>query len=87
VSVQVNPLGTATAALKRLVVQREIASFTTNFEQRREAGFIPHVAVAITGQDELSIERAKRRVQAEIRPLLGRVVLTVQPKGANHERR
>ncbi len=84
---QVNPLGTATAALKRLVVQREITSFTTNFDQRGERGFVPHVAVTITGQDELAIERAKRRVQAEIRPVLACVVVTVQPESVAPQRR
>lgn len=79
-SLQVNPLGAATAALKRLVVQREITAFTTNFDRRGEPGFVPDLAVTIQGQDELAIERARRRVQAEIRPILGRVVITVQPE-------
>jgi hypothetical protein len=80
VGLQVNPLGSATAALKRLVVQRDITAFTTNFDCRGEPGFVPDVAVTIKGQDELAVERAKRRVQAEIRPILGRVVITVQPE-------
>ena len=84
---QVNPLGAATAALKRFVVQREITAFTTNFDRRGEPGFVPDVAVTINGQDELAIERARRRVQAEIRPVLGRVVITVQPETATLERR
>jgi hypothetical protein len=77
---QVNPLGTATAALKRLVVERAITSFTTNFERRREAGFVPQVIVTIRGQDELAIVRAKRRVEAELRHLLSRIHITVQPQ-------
>ncbi len=84
---QVNPLGTAAAALKRLVVQREITSFTTNFDQRGERGFVPHLAVTIRGQDERAIVRPKRRVQAEIHPVLARVVVSVQPENAAPQRR
>jgi hypothetical protein len=80
VSVRINPLGTATAALKRLVVQRSITSFTTNFEERGEPGFVPHVTIRILGQDELAIERARRQVQAEVRPVLGRLVIVVLPE-------
>ncbi len=79
-SVRINPLGTATAALKRLVVQRSITSFTTNFEARGEPGFVPHVTIRILGQDELAIERARRQVQAEVRPILGRLVIVVLPE-------
>jgi hypothetical protein len=78
--VQISPLGTATAALKRLVVQRAITSFTTNFEARGQPGFVPHVTVRILGQDELAIERARRQVQAEVRPILGRLVIVVLPE-------
>ncbi len=80
VSVQVSPISSATAALKRLVVERSITSFTTNFERRREAGFLPQVIVTIAGQDELAIARARRRVEAELKPVLGRVQITVQPQ-------
>jgi len=78
--VQINPLGTATAALKRLVVQRAITSFTANFEARGQPGFVPYVTVRILGQDELAIERARRQVQAEVRPILSRLVIVVLPK-------
>jgi hypothetical protein len=78
--VQISPLGTATAALKRLVIQRAITSFTTNFEARGQPGFVPHVTVRILGQDELAIERARRQVQAEVRPILGRFLLVVLPE-------
>jgi hypothetical protein len=76
----INPLGSATAALKRLVMQRTITSFTTNFEARGEPGFVPQVTVRIRGQDELAIERARRQVQAEVRPILGRLVIMVLPE-------
>jgi hypothetical protein len=78
----INPFGTAAAALKRLVIQRAITSFTTNFDLRSKPGFVPHVTVTILGQDELAMERARQQVQAEIRPALGRVVLVVQPESA-----
>jgi hypothetical protein len=78
--VQVNPLGTATAALKRLVIQRVITSFITNFEARGQSGFVPQVTVRILGQDELAIERARRQVQAEVRPILGQLVIVVLPE-------
>jgi hypothetical protein len=80
VSVQVNPLGTATAALKRLVIQRVITAFTTNFEARGQPGFVPHVTVRILGQDELAIERARRQVQAEVWPIVGKLVIVVVPE-------
>ncbi len=80
VGVQVNPLGTATAALKRLVIQRVITSFITNFEARGQSGFVPQVTVRILGQDELAIERARRQVQAEVRPILGQLVIVVLPE-------
>jgi hypothetical protein len=87
VSVQVSPISSATAALKRLVIERAITSFTTNFERRLEAGFVPHIIVTIVGQDELAIARAKRRVEAELRPVLGRVQIAVQPQAPSPEGR
>ncbi len=76
----INPFGTATAALKRLVIQRAITSFTTNFEAWGQPGFVPQVTVRILGQDELAIEQARRQVQAEVRPILGRLVIVVLPE-------
>ncbi len=66
---QINPTSNATAVLKRLVVARAITSFTTNFEKRREGGFVPQVIVIIRAQDELAIERARRQVRAALEPL------------------
>jgi hypothetical protein len=45
------------------------------------------LAVTIRGQDERAIVRPKRRVQAEIHPVLARVVVSVQPKNATPQRR
>ncbi len=74
---QLSPTSHAAAALKRLVVARVITSFTTNFDRRREAGFIPQVEVTTGAYDELSIARVRRRVEQNLTPLLGRVTISV----------
>ncbi len=76
-TVQLSPTSHATAALKRLVVARVITSFTTNFDRRREAGFVPQVEVTTGAQDELSLARVRRRVEQDLSPLLGRVTVSV----------
>ncbi len=74
---QLSPTSHATAALKRLVIARVITSFTTNFDRRREAGFVPQVEVTTGAQDELSLARVRRRVEQDLSPLLGRVTISV----------
>ena len=74
---QLSPTSHAAAALKRLVVARVITSFTTNFDRRRETGFIPQAEVTTGAWDELSIARVRRRVEQDLTPLLGRVTVSV----------
>ena len=76
-TVQISPTSHAAAALKRLVVARVITSFTTNFDRKRGAGFIPQVEVTTGAWDELSIARVRRRVEQDLTPLLGRVTVSV----------
>ena len=74
---QLSPTSQAAAALKRLVVARVITSFTTNFDKKRETGFIPQVEVTTGAWDELSLARVRRRVEQDLAPLLGRVTISV----------
>ncbi len=74
---QLSPTSHAAAALKRMVVARVITSFTTNFDRRQEAGFIPQVEVTTGAWDELSLARVRRRVEQDLTPLLGRVTISV----------
>ncbi len=74
---QLSPTSHAAAALKRLVIARVITSFTTNFDRRREPGFVPQVEVTTGAQDELSIARVRRRIEQDLSPLLGRVTISV----------
>jgi hypothetical protein len=84
--VQISPTSHATAALKRLVIERAITSFTTNFERQGVSGFVPQVIVTIQGKDELAIERARRRVQAALEPFIRGVRITIQSAPAREGR-
>ena len=66
----------AAAALNRLVLERVITRFETNFESVRVAGSAPEVHVWIKGQDELATARARKRVRDALYPFL-RATVTV----------
>ncbi len=68
----------AAAALNRLVLERVITRFETNFESVRVAGSVPEVHVWIRGRDDLSAARARKRVRDALYPFL-RAAVTVHP--------
>ena len=67
----------AAAALARLVLNRAISRFETNFESVRVNGSAPQVHVWIRGTDELSTARACKRVKDALYPFLQGVTVTV----------
>jgi hypothetical protein len=78
--VSIHATGEAKAALSRLVLERVITSFETNFHSSKELGFVPQVSVWISAQDELAMERARRRVLDAIEPYIKGAAVTVSPK-------
>jgi hypothetical protein len=73
-----NATSNAVAMLNRLVLERVITRFETNFESVRVVGSSPEVHVWIRGQDELSAARARKRVRDALHPFL-RAAVTVHP--------
>ncbi len=73
-----NATSNAAVALNRLVLERVITRFETNFESVRVAGSVPEVHVWIRGQDDLSAARARKRVRDALHPFL-RATVTVYP--------
>ncbi len=69
----------AAAALNRLVLERVIIRFETNFESVRVTGTAPEVQVWIKGQDELATARARKRVKDALYPFL-RATVMVYPE-------
>ncbi len=74
-----SPTSNAAAALNRLVLERVITRFETNFESVRVAGSAPEVHVWIKGQDELSTARARKRVRNALYPFL-KAAVTIYPE-------
>jgi hypothetical protein len=60
----------AAATLNRLMLERVITRFETNFESVRHAGSPPEVDVWIKGGDELARARARKRVREVLYPFL-----------------
>jgi hypothetical protein len=60
----------ATAALARLVLERVITRFDPYVGYPSHAGSAPEVHVWIRGQDELSVARARKRVEEALAPML-----------------
>jgi hypothetical protein len=69
---------TATAALARLVLERVITRFDPHVGYPSHAGSAPEVHVWIRGQDELSVARARKRVDEALGPLM-RILVVVHP--------
>ncbi len=69
----------AAAALNRLMLERVITRFETNFESVRVTGSAPEVHVWIKGQDELATARARKRVRDALYPFL-KATVTVYPE-------
>ncbi len=69
----------AAAALNRLILERVITRFETNFESVRVAGSAPEVHVWIKGRDELATARARKRVRNALYPFL-KAAVTVYPE-------
>jgi hypothetical protein len=67
----------AAAALSRLVLERVITRFETNFESVRVTGSAPEVHIWIKGRDELSAARARKRVRNALYPFLKVATVTV----------
>ncbi len=59
-----NTFGTAdvVAVLSRMLLERKILRFETNFESVRRAGAAPEVKVWIRERDELSAARSRKRI-------------------------
>jgi hypothetical protein len=66
------------AALSRLVVERVITRFAAQACDPPHAGPAQEVHVWIRGHDELSVARARRRVEDALGPLTG-VTIMVHP--------
>ncbi len=64
----------AAAVLNRLVLERVITRFETNFESVRVVGSAPEVQVWIKGGDELARARARKRVREALYLFLKAVV-------------
>ncbi len=73
-----NATSNAAAALNRLVLERVITRFETNFESVRVVGSAAEVHIWIKGQDDLSAARARKRVRDALHPFL-RAAVTVYP--------
>ncbi len=69
------------AALSRMLLERKILRFETNFESVRRVGAAPEVKVWIHERDELSAARTRKRIAETLSPLLGgvRVSVTSEP--------
>jgi hypothetical protein len=65
----------AAAALNRLVLERVVTRFETNFESVRVVGSAPEVQVWIKEQDELARARARKRVKDALYPFVKTTVM------------
>jgi hypothetical protein len=65
--------------LGRMILDRTITNFVSNFEAVRLSGVPPHVRVWIREEDDLSLSRARVRIEEALRPFLGTVKVTVEP--------
>ncbi len=72
-------LNRAVVALSKLQLSGAITSFQTNFNSLDETGTAPEVTVTVRGQDELSIERARRAVKQALEPHIRGVGVIVRP--------
>ena len=77
--IRIHAVNEAHLALNKLRLGGVITSFKTNFVSSRELGFTPQVCVWIAAQDELAMERVRRRVVAELSPHIKGVAVTVYP--------
>jgi hypothetical protein len=68
-----------TAALSRLIVERVITRFAAQTSDPPPASTPREVHVWIRGHDELSVARARRRVEDALSPLKG-VTIIVHPE-------
>lgn len=73
------PTSDATAVLSRMILDRTITSFVSNFEAVRLSAVLPHVRVWIREEDDLSLSRTRDQIEEALRPLLGSVKVTVEP--------
>jgi hypothetical protein len=67
-----------TTALSRLVLERVITRFAAQASDLPHSGAAQEVHVWIRGQDELSVARARRRVEDALSPQMG-VTIMVHP--------
>jgi hypothetical protein len=80
VRVRMSATDKAHAALGRLRLERVITMYDTNFQSNKELGFTPQVSVWIEAQDELAMERVRRRVLSALDPFLKGAAVTVYPR-------
>ena len=75
------------ATLSRMLLERQIVGFETNFDSVRKVGATPEVKVWISERDELSVARSRKRIMAVLLPLLKGLQVKVLPEplpGAHH---
>ncbi len=65
------------AALSRMLLERKILGFETNFESVRSVGAAPEVKVWVRERDELSVARSRKRIVETLSPLLEDVKVSV----------
>lgn len=77
----------AAAALSRMILERTITRFGTNFEAVRQLGAALEVLVWVRAQDDLSLARAGKRVREALHPFMKGVKVTICPEpSARRER-
>ncbi len=70
----------AAAALSRMILERTIIRYETNFDAVRRLGAAPEVVVWIRAQDDLSLARAGKRVREALSPFMKGVKVTACPE-------
>ena len=68
------------AALSRMLLERQILGFETNFESVRRVGAHPEVKVRIWERDELSVARSRKQIMAVLSPMLKGLEVKVSPE-------
>ena len=66
----------AAAALSRMILERTIIRYETNFDAVRRLGAAPEVVVWIRAQDDLSLARTGKRVREALYPFMKGVKVT-----------
>ena len=70
----------AAAALSRMILERTIIRYETNFDAVRRLGAAPEVVVWVRAQDDLSLARAGKRVREALSPFMKGVKVMASPE-------